>query len=225
MGMIFISRDFSTDAAKITKSFDSLISLKVPVWLISYLEGTRISDTKIEESQAFASSRQNIPMLKNVLVPRTKGFVAVMKGLRAQSHITHLYDFTLSYHRIEDNSNMDERSRPVNLYAPTLYRILKSSLAEKYVFHIHVRRFPIASLPTDDAALIEWVMNLWKEKDQKIEELTEYYRRGEVEEPKEVAKKSEGKMWIEASIDAERGVKDWFSFDGVRKVLEGFVYS
>jgi hypothetical protein len=92
-----------------------------------------------------------------VLVPRTKGFVASVAGLRR--HATAIYDVTIGYER----------------GVPTLWQYIKGFAPRA---HLHVRRFPIADLPTDDAGLATWLQQRFQEKDSLLER---FYRDGRFE--------------------------------------------
>lgn len=91
---LFIKRDWTEDKDKIERVFRSIVSGNVPVWIVSFLEGTRIRPAKLQASQEFARTRQ-LPVLRHLLIPRTKGFVATMEGLRGHAHA--VYDFTIGY--------------------------------------------------------------------------------------------------------------------------------
>lgn len=49
--------------------------------LLMFCEGTRFSEQKLIESNKFAA-KNNLPQLKHTLVPRTKGFVLTMEGIK-----------------------------------------------------------------------------------------------------------------------------------------------
>ena len=96
LGFVFLSRNWNADAEKINKTFESLRNLNVPFWLISHLEGTRFSPKKVANSQQFAK-KHDLPLLNHVLLPRYKGFVATLKGLRTDPKVKAVYDFTVVY--------------------------------------------------------------------------------------------------------------------------------
>ncbi|KAJ3284136.1 hypothetical protein HK104_010080 [Borealophlyctis nickersoniae] len=159
MGMIMIKRNWTNDRSKIEGIFSAIKSTVVPVWIISYLEGTRITPKKLAESQAFAE-KKGLPVLNNVLLPRTKGFVATVNAFRG-TQIKAVYDFTIAYY---DN----KRGFQV---APSMIRIHSQSLAKDFKFHVHVRRFLIEDLPTDDDELAAWALERFVEKDKYLETL------------------------------------------------------
>ncbi|MBU1240078.1 1-acyl-sn-glycerol-3-phosphate acyltransferase, partial [Myxococcota bacterium] len=150
---IFVKRDWAKDETSIRETFERFTRDKIPLWLVSFVEGTRITPTKHERSIEYART-QNLPELRHVMVPRTKGFVASVTGLR--DHVTAVYDITIGY--------------PEGV--PTLWQYVRGMAR---VAHMHIRRFPIAELPTDSDALARWVLDRFVEKDALLDE---YYRTG-----------------------------------------------
>lgn len=58
-----------------------------PFWLGIYPEGTRATKKKLEQSQQFARERGGgLPILENVLLPRTKGFTFITDRLKGLFH-------------------------------------------------------------------------------------------------------------------------------------------
>ncbi|MCK5378679.1 MAG: acyltransferase [Acidobacteria bacterium] len=144
---VFVKRNWSSDAGHILKTFSTLVDNQVPVWLVSFVEGTRARLHKIEASREFALSRGLEP-LDHVLMPRTKGFAATVQGLR--EHVPAVYDFTIGY---EEG-------------VPTLWQYIKGSVDR---IHLHVRRFQIEDLPTQEEDVRQWLLNRWTEKDRLLE--------------------------------------------------------
>lgn len=140
---LFLKRNWEQDQARIQETFGKFERENIPLWLISYVEGTRIRKKKWEKSQAYAKEK-GLPVLENLLLPRTKGFVAVVKNLRG--HLDAVYDLTITY--------------PQGV--PRLWQVVQGFVAE---FHLHVRRFEIATLPTTDKELSNWLMDRYVEKD------------------------------------------------------------
>jgi len=40
-----------------------------------------------------------------------------------------------------------------------------------YRFHVHVRRIPVSSIPTEDEEITKWAVQLYKEKNDFLEEM------------------------------------------------------
>ncbi|RUP51307.1 acyltransferase-domain-containing protein [Jimgerdemannia flammicorona] len=178
MGMIFVKRNWVKDQAKINQMFATINEFKSPVWIISFVEGTRFTPQKLVDSQLFSQER-GLPVMKNLLVPRTKGFVACVQKLR-NSHVHYVYDLTIAYnHRLEGLRGFG--------IPPDMLRVHAGRLSPEYDFHIHVRRYPIAELPEEDEALAEWVHDRYVEKDRILERLKDKWIDG-----------VEGGVWTES---------------------------
>lgn len=157
---LLVSRNWLADQNLINKTFSNLKKRKLPFWVVSFLEGTRKTPKKLAESQAFSKQR-DLPVLRHVLLPRTKGFVATISQLRVE--LDAVYDITYAYPKEADAGVVDCAMRRL----PDL--------------HFHVRRFPMADLPEDPAALAEWCTQLYVEKDALLEH---FYTTGTFPDPR-----------------------------------------
>jgi len=156
-GHVFIKRNWTTDSEKILAAFGRIRDLDIPLWLISYVEGTRKTVEKHRASNQFARER-GLKELNNLLLPRTTGFVSTVKAMR-NSQMTAVYDFTFAYQKTT--------SKGVRFgEAPSLLRIHLAPIDDEYQIHIHVKRYPMDSLPQDDAGLQKWLYDRWVEKDK-----------------------------------------------------------
>ncbi len=144
---IYVERDWARDAASIQATFARVVQASVPIWLISFSEGTRLTARKLAAAQAFARER-GLAVPRHVLVPRPKGFTASVRGL--QGHLDAVYDVTIGYVG----------------GVPSLWQYSRG-LAR--VAHLHVRRFPAADLPEGPEALAKWLMDRFEEKDALLE--------------------------------------------------------
>ena len=148
LDFIFLKRNWEADAAYIDQSFRKFKECNIPVWLLSFLEGTRITDAKLAQSQEYAR-KNHLPEPKCVLVPRTKGFVASVRGLR--THLDAVYDVTIGY--------------PEGI--PSLWQWTKGLVPK---IHLHTRRFSMAEMPEDPSQLAQWVRQRFVEKDLLMQE-------------------------------------------------------
>jgi hypothetical protein len=71
-GWPLLSRNWSDDVEKINKTFYNLKTRKLPFWLASHIEGTRLVPEKIRQSQEYAK-KNDLPVTNHVLLPRKKG--------------------------------------------------------------------------------------------------------------------------------------------------------
>lgn len=145
---IFVKRNWESDKEKIKKVFAKFEKNDIPFWLISFVEGTRFTKEKSAQSQKYAREKQ-LPILDNVLLPRTKGFTATIKGLGANAAA--VYDITIGH--------IGE--------VPSLWDVITR---KNNSFHLHVRRYPTSELPEDEKELSNWLITRFCEKDLRLQE-------------------------------------------------------
>jgi 1-acyl-sn-glycerol-3-phosphate acyltransferase len=150
---IYVKRNWMADKQRVLKTFESLRAHRTPFWLVSFLEGTRLTPGKLARAQGFGK-RQNLPHLTHVMLPRTKGFEATMEGLGA--HKQAVYDFTIGY-----------EGNPPGLGALLLGGVKR--------IHVHAKRYPVDALPKDSKERADWALARWVEKDERM---ARFYRDG-----------------------------------------------
>jgi len=144
---LYIDRDWASDRENIRRTFARLVDDEVPLYLVSFVEGTRLTHTKLEAAQLYA--RQNgLREPRQTLVPRSKGFAASVAGLR--DHIDAVYDLTIAYEG----------------GVPSLWQFIKGMVER---VHMHVRRFPVVELPDSPEGLRDWLFARFEEKDRLLE--------------------------------------------------------
>ena len=79
---IFVKRNWEADKGKIESQFGKFRRDQIPVWLISFVEGTRITEPKLVRSQTYAREK-GLPVLKNVLLPEPKALPQRFRAYRA----------------------------------------------------------------------------------------------------------------------------------------------
>jgi 1-acyl-sn-glycerol-3-phosphate acyltransferase len=155
-GSLFLNRKWEEDKDRIAARCAAMErgDYRKPVMWAMYPEGTRITPQKRELSQQFARERGNLPLLKHVLLPRTKGFKFVCKHLpTAVSNVT---DCTVGYRQ----------------HHLALADILKQGFFSCAGVDVHVRRIPWSELPVeDDEKLSAWLIDDFKQKDELLEHL------------------------------------------------------
>jgi len=149
----FLKRNWQRDSNNIRQSLDALISNRLKVWLVSFLEGHRFDARKYEESQVYAKN-SNLPMLQHLLLPRPKGFIATIHALR-QSHVKYVYNVTLGYYHSQRGFGN----------CPSLWDILLGRLDE-FRFHAHIDKLPIVEIPASEEGATRWLYDTWSEKDK-----------------------------------------------------------
>jgi 1-acyl-sn-glycerol-3-phosphate acyltransferase len=146
---VFVKRDWAKDKGGIERLFEKYKREDIPIFLVSFLEGTRRTDEKHARAKQFATER-GLYCPEHTLIPRTKGFVATMIGLR--DHLDAVYDLTIGY--------PDGVPSLVNCFEARVKRV-----------EVHVRRHAVADIPTDEAELERWVYERFREKDALLAKL------------------------------------------------------
>jgi len=144
---IYVKRDWYSDKNKILATFQKFYEKNIPIWLMIFPEGTRIRPHKLAKANSIAKDK-GMDTFKNVLLPRTKGMVASVQGLR--QHIQAIYDVTIIY----------------NGPAPSLLQLFMGFTKS---VNIHASRIPIESLPQEQEEIANWVINCFRKKDLKME--------------------------------------------------------
>lgn len=150
---LFIKRNWLVDRDHIHRVFRNILDRKIPSWIVSFVEGTRMKPEKLKESQKYAETH-GIPVFQHVLTPRTKGFVATVQALRG--HVSAVYDLTIGYVG----------------GVPTLWQWTQGYVEK---VHLYIRRFPIEKLPRQDSLLASWLMERFQEKDHRLDA---FYKNG-----------------------------------------------
>ncbi|XP_073292701.1 probable 1-acyl-sn-glycerol-3-phosphate acyltransferase 5 isoform X2 [Primulina huaijiensis] len=126
------------------------------LWDLALRKGCHgyIREQKCKRSQKYASEN-GLPVLKNVLLPKTKGFYACLENLRGS--LDAVYDITIGYrHRCP--SFLD------NIFG-----------VDPAEVHIHVNRVSLSEIPTSEIEVSSWLMNMFSLKDKM---LSDFYRKG-----------------------------------------------
>ncbi|KAF7824254.1 1-acyl-sn-glycerol-3-phosphate acyltransferase 3 [Senna tora] len=118
------------------KSLQRLEDFPMPFWLALFVEGTRFTESKLLAAQEFATSK-GLPIPRNVLIPRTKGFVSAVTNTR--SFIPAIYDCTFSV--------------PKNQPSPTLLKMFRGISSS---VKIEIKRHKMEELPETDEGIAQW---------------------------------------------------------------------
>jgi 1-acyl-sn-glycerol-3-phosphate acyltransferase len=154
---LFVKRNWNADKEKILATFERLRRNRVPFFLLSYVEGTRLTPAKLERSRDFCR-KAGLPVLTHVMTPRTRGFEATLEGLGAMADA--IYDVTIAFEGYPTGHAPGAGA----LFFGPLHRV-----------HLHVRRFPTADLPASKEGRVQWILDRFSEEDQR---LAEFYRTG-----------------------------------------------
>lgn len=146
---VFLERSWGKDERILQSGFERLADFPMPFWLALFVEGTRFTQAKLLAAQEFAASR-GIPVPRNVLIPRTKGFVSAVTHLR--SFVPAIYDATVAV----------ANSQP----APTFLRIFRG---QSSVIKVLLERHSMQELPETADGIARWCKDAFVTKDAVLE--------------------------------------------------------
>ncbi|XP_047253420.1 1-acyl-sn-glycerol-3-phosphate acyltransferase 2 isoform X2 [Capsicum annuum] len=146
---LFLERSWAKDENTLKSGLQRLWDYPQPFWLALFVEGTRFTQAKLLAAQEYAAS-SGLPVPKNVLIPRTKGFVTAVSQMR--SFVPVIYDATIAI--------------PQNSPAPTMLRICKG---QSSVVHVHIKRHEMKDLPENDDAIAQWCRDIFLAKDNLLD--------------------------------------------------------
>ena len=165
-GFPMLHRRWELDRKSIEGMFELFKEYRFPIWLVSFVEGSRYSDDKIKASQEFARTR-GYKETRWVQAPRTRGIAASLHGVRG-SHIRAVYDVTLAYH-----------DRKLGwMKSPSFWDVIFGRVSGLTTF-VHVERIPIEDIPgaqiedanTREEQVGKWLRERFIEKDLRLESL------------------------------------------------------
>lgn len=146
---VFLERSWGKDERILQSGFERLADFPMPFWLALFVEGTRFTQAKLLAAQEFAASR-GIPVPRNVLIPRAKGFVSAVTQLR--SFVPAIYDATVAV----------ANSQP----APTFLRIFRG---QSSVIKVLLERHSMQELPETADGIAQWCKDAFVTKDAVLE--------------------------------------------------------
>lgn len=142
---LFLERSWAKDENTLKSGLQRLKDYPRPFWLALFVEGTRFTPAKLLAAQEYAAS-QGLPVPRNCLIPRTKGFVAAVNNMR--TFVPAIYDCTVSV--------------PEGQPSPTMLSILKG---QPSVMHVHIKRHLMKDLPESDDGVAQWCKDAFVAKD------------------------------------------------------------
>lgn len=146
---LFLERSWAKDERTLKSGLQRLRDYPLPFWLALFVEGTRFTQAKLLAAQEYAASA-GLPVPRNVLIPRTKGFVTAVSHMR--SFVPAIYDATICI--------------PKSSHAPTMLRLFKG---QPSVVHVHLKRHEMKDLPENDDAIAQWCRAIFVAKDKLLD--------------------------------------------------------
>ncbi|XP_008790232.1 probable 1-acyl-sn-glycerol-3-phosphate acyltransferase 4 [Phoenix dactylifera] len=142
-----VERKWEVDEAIMWKRLSAFKDPQDPLWLAVFPEGTDYTEQKCIKSQQFAAEN-GLPILRNVLLPKTKGFNSCLEALR--NSLDAVYDITIGYkHRCP-------------LFIDNVFGVDPSEV------HIHVQRILPHEIPASENEVAAWLIERFRLKDQQL---------------------------------------------------------
>ncbi|XP_078442192.1 lysophosphatidyl acyltransferase 4 [Wolffia australiana] len=152
LDFIPVERKWEIDEPAMRDMLSSYRSRDDPLWLAVFPEGTDFTENKCARSQKFAAEN-GLPILKNVLLPKTKGFNACIETLR--SSLDGVYDVTIAY------------KHQCPLFKDIVFGVDPAEV------HIHVNRISVTEIPESSDEAAAWLIERFRIKDQMLSEFSE----------------------------------------------------
>ncbi|XP_047052623.1 1-acyl-sn-glycerol-3-phosphate acyltransferase PLS1-like [Lolium rigidum] len=142
---LFLERSWAKDEKTLKSGLQRLKDFPRSFWLALFVEGTRFTPAKLLAAQEYAVS-QGLTAPRNVLIPRTKGFVSAVSIMR--DFVPAIYDTTVII--------------PEDSPKPTMLRILQG---QSSVVHVRIKRHAMSDMPKSDDDVSKWCKDIFVEKD------------------------------------------------------------
>lgn len=149
---IFLKRKIDTDKGRISEAINYYASIGNIYQVLFFPEGTDKTTYTTRRSNEYAK-KNGLRELKNVIYPRSAGFVHLINEMRRNEYIDYIYDVTIAY--------------PENIVQSESELIFTGQAPKKVLFFIE--RIDIAYVPRGDQEVTDWINKLWIEKDEKLE--------------------------------------------------------
>uniref|UniRef100_M8BP86 1-acylglycerol-3-phosphate O-acyltransferase n=1 Tax=Aegilops tauschii TaxID=37682 RepID=M8BP86_AEGTA len=142
---LFLERSWAKDEKTLKSGLQRLKDFPRSFWLALFVEGTRFTPAKLLAAQEYAVS-QGLTAPRNVLIPRTKGFVSAVSIMR--DFVPAIYDTTVII--------------PEDSPKPTMLRILQG---QSSVVHVRIKRHSMSDMPNSDEDVSKWCKDIFVAKD------------------------------------------------------------
>ncbi|KAK0410304.1 hypothetical protein QR680_005055 [Steinernema hermaphroditum] len=185
---IFLQRNAEEDKQRLTQAIDYYAGVGGTYQILLFPEGTDKSPWTTKKSDEFAK-KNGFRELKNVIYPRTAGFLHLLEKMRKENYVSYIYDVTVAY--------------PTNIVQSEVDLVLKGQ-APKDV-HFDFRKIDIANVPKSEAELNKWLNEIWVAKDERLER---YYSQPKAN--RKFTPSGEGYIWEKQ--DLKQAAAKIFSF-------------
>jgi len=146
---VFLKRDWTEDRKTMDDMMDYFATTKDEgaKQILLFPEGTDLTPESRAKSKQFAE-KNNVKEYKNLLHPRTAGFVHLVHGMMERHSLNAVYDCTIAYPHITPHTETD---------------IMRGNIPGRV--NIHIVRYPLPQVPTTFVGLEKWLQELWQQKE------------------------------------------------------------
>lgn len=153
--IIFIERSWEKDKYKLQDKISKLENQTV----IIFPEGTRKNKKNYLKSVEF-SKKNNYPVYKNLLLPRTKGSWKILNILKDSNKLDKIIDLTFVF----------PKYRSIELSNKTIF---SKPIGDVFMIFEEIK-IPQINILSNQKLFKKWLFNIWKEKDFKINNYEKY---------------------------------------------------
>ncbi|KAF8398415.1 hypothetical protein HHK36_017342 [Tetracentron sinense] len=164
---VFLERNWAKDETTLQSGLHRLKDFPRPFWLALFVEGTRFTQAKLLAAQEYAAST-GFPVPRNVLIPRTKGFVSAVSHMR--QFVPAIYDVTVAVPKSQPPPTMLRilKGQPSVVSQQNL-RIFNNCIKQLTYFfwkiHVHLKRHLMKELPEKEDGIAQWCRDVFVAKD------------------------------------------------------------
>ena len=157
VGFLFLARSWEADRARMGAWAGAVLRHPRPMWLLLYPEGTRFTARAKERSDAVAREAGQAPLVGELLLPRTKGFVELVRAMSPRFPV--VLDMTIAY------IGTDGLPVPWTALGTSALLGLAAGRLPLSRVDVHCQLFPLPSLPPGDEQRAAWLQARWKAKE------------------------------------------------------------
>ncbi|PIO71862.1 hypothetical protein TELCIR_06219 [Teladorsagia circumcincta] len=154
---VFLNRRFETDQSRLEKILNYFARCGFNYQILLYPEGTDKCPLATERSRKYAE-KNGLVHYEYVLHPRTTGFVHIVQCMRKAGYIDYIYDVTIGFGDCIVQSELDF----------AVNGICSKDVHYQEEYRDKVRKLKISELPLGDKELAKWLIDLWREKEEKL---------------------------------------------------------
>ena len=146
---IFVNRQWKDDKEELRNKLQIYNILNLPVQVLLFPGGGDLTVKTKTLSDQYAD-KKGLPHYNYVLQPHLRGFLYIINILRSH-RLQSIVDITVAY--------------PDSLPKTELH-FIKGYIPHEVCYY--VKCYPLASLPTDDEELCQWLRKVWSEKEERL---------------------------------------------------------